>query len=258
MAVITLISDFSHSDASVAIAKGILLQYMPDAVLIDISHDVQQFNRKQCAYLLAASWRNFPPGSFHISLADVFYGSRPALVMAEHNGHYFLAPDNGILPQAFKNEKQNGKLCMQLEGTHSFPAWMKAAADTIESLLRNKGLIHELPAVELKVLPTLTSGKPDVYNCEVVDIDAFDNVVIDFTRYDWDVLGNKRPFVIKLPLFEPLTTVKNNYNEVKEGEALCRFNSSGYLEICIYRGRAASLLGLKLGKRRNLVQIEFK
>jgi hypothetical protein len=104
----------------------------------------------------------------------------------------------------------------------------------------------------------LKSADANTVVCEVVNIDAFENVVLDFTRSDLERMGDERKFAIRLPLFDPLSNIKLNYNDVIEGEALCRFNSSDYLEICINHGRAASLMGLKLGKRKNQVQIEFQ
>jgi S-adenosylmethionine hydrolase len=51
--------------------------------------------------------------------------------------------------------------------------------------------------------------------------------------------------------------LKKNYRDVAPGKKLCRFNSNGYLEICLNQGKAASLFGLKLGSIHNDIKITF-
>jgi len=40
--------------------------------------------------------------------------------------------------------------------------------------------------------------------------------------------------------------ISKKYNDVDEGDMVCLFNSSGYLEIAINKGKAENLLGLKI------------
>ena len=40
--------------------------------------------------------------------------------------------------------------------------------------------------------------------------------------------------------------ISTRYNDVDEGDMLCLFNASGYLEIAINKGKAEHLLGLKI------------
>ena len=104
MACITLMSDFGLQDASVASAKGILMQYAPAIPIVDISHLIEPYHLQQAAYILASAYRNFPEGTCHVLLFDVFAEKDPRLLLCEKDGHYFLAPDNGILALAFSAE----------------------------------------------------------------------------------------------------------------------------------------------------------
>ena len=51
---------------------------------------------------------------------------------------------------------------------------------------------------------------------------------------------------------DDITALSNNYNDVENGEPLCRFNSTGYLELALNHAPAASLLGLDSFNTSNL------
>lgn len=51
-----------------------------------------------------------------------------------------------------------------------------------------------------------------------------------------------------------LDRIRNSYYDVPEGEAVCFFNTRGYLEIGIHGGNASDLLSLPEGKN---IWIEF-
>ena len=84
MGCITLLSDFGLADASVASAKGILIQHKPLANIIDISHQVEPFHLQQAAYLLLAAYSNFPKGTCHVLLFDIFSDNTPTMLLCEN------------------------------------------------------------------------------------------------------------------------------------------------------------------------------
>jgi S-adenosylmethionine hydrolase len=43
-----------------------------------------------------------------------------------------------------------------------------------------------------------------------------------------------------------ITSISKSYQDVSEGEMLALFSTSGHLEIAINKGKASSLLGLKM------------
>jgi len=52
MAIITLTTDFGENDFHVSSLKGAIYSLMPEAVVIDISHQVSPFDLLQTAYLV--------------------------------------------------------------------------------------------------------------------------------------------------------------------------------------------------------------
>ncbi|RYD55084.1 MAG: hypothetical protein EOP56_17080 [Sphingobacteriales bacterium] len=257
---ITLLSDFGLQDSSVAAAKGILMQYNPDARLVDISHLIEPFHLQQAAYILAAAYEHFPKGTCHLLLFDIFYGDTPRLVLCEKNGYYFLAPDNGILPLAFGNDYGKVWKYFELTAPFVFKDWIHAAAKVCNELKSKKTEQLELEPYELKNAPQHCQARVDgnTVECHVIHIDRFENVIINMTKEQFETVGKGRPFRIEFMRDEQLTELSDNYLVVKEGEKLCRFNSTGYLEIAINRGRAASLFGLKLFKERHLIYNTIK
>ncbi|HRO42925.1 MAG TPA: SAM-dependent chlorinase/fluorinase [Flavipsychrobacter sp.] len=260
MSCITLLSDFGLIDASVASAKGILMQYTPHIPIIDISHSIEPFHGQQAAYILASAYKNFPEGSVHIILFDVFSEKEPRLLLCENEGHYFLAPDNGILSLAFNNKPDNVWSCMELTKQNVFKDWLHQAASIIKQLQTSSAASLQLKSCELKNAPVhwLPKVNGNVVECHVIHIDRFENVVINITQTQFEEVQKGRPFRIQFMRDEEINTLRKHYSDEREGEKLCRFNATGYLEIAINRGKAASLFGLRLHQKQHVMYNTIK
>src|SRR5579863_1874272 len=95
--VITLLTDFGSADHYAGAMKGVMLGICPDAQLVDISHEIAPYAITEAALTLSLAWTCFPEGTVHLVVVDPGVGSarRPIAVAAA--GHYFVAPDNGVL-----------------------------------------------------------------------------------------------------------------------------------------------------------------
>jgi len=259
MGCITLLSDLGLQDASVASIKGILMQVCPQETIIDISHNVFPFHLHQGAYLLSAAYANFPKGTCHLVLCDIFSDSRPKLVLGEKEGHYFLAPANGVLSLAFTNTLTNAWQCNDLRDNGSLKDWIRESATVINQIRENDGQLnlepHELKNASANWRPKIEGNTVE---CHVIHIDTFGNVVLNITAEMFARIGRNRPFIIQLMRDEKIDHLSRRYFDVKEGEKLCRFNSAGYLEISINRGNAADLLGLRLYRDKHLIYNTIK
>lgn len=260
MGCITLLSDFGLADASVASAKGVLMQHSPQSVLIDISHQVEPFHLQEAAYLLLATYKSFAPGTCHILLLDIFSEHNPTMLLCEKEGHYFIAPDNGILSLAFGRSIDTVWKCAELQEGSEIRTWLHEAGKIIASLQHKTGTELNLNNCELKIAPQHWQPKvePSAVECQVIHIDRFENVVINLTREQFEKVGRHRPFRIRFMRDEEITELSTHYHNVKQGEKLCRFNSTGFLEIAINRGKAASLFGLKLHREQHLMYNTIK
>ncbi len=260
MSCITLLSDFGLQDASVASAKGILMQHAPDAQFVDITHLVEPFHLQQAAYLLLASFRNFPKGTCHVLLFDIFSEKSPRLVLCEYEDHYFLAPDNGVLSLAFGAEPYSVWQCFELITPGIFKDWLNETGRVAALLQTNKPSVLGFAACTLKNAPHhwLPKISEDEIECHVIHIDRYENVVINLRREDFEEHIKDRSFSIQFMRNEELSTLSTHFYNVAEGMKLCRFNATGYLEIAINRGKAASLFGFKLFREKHLIYNSIK
>ncbi|MBA3829974.1 MAG: SAM-dependent chlorinase/fluorinase [Taibaiella sp.] len=248
MSCITLLSDLGLRDATVAAARGILMQAIPNVVLTDITHLVEPYHMQQAAYLLASASRHYPAGTCHIVLFDIFSEKIPRLVLCHKDGQYYLAPDNGVLALAFGAANMDVWICHELQPPGTFKDWITEAGKIAASLQSIMPADLGVKKCELKNAPQ--NCRPLVeansVECQVIHIDRFENIVINITKPQFESIGRHRPFRISFMRDEEITEISMHYYDVKPGEKLCRFNDAGYLEIAINRGPAASLIGLQI------------
>jgi S-adenosylmethionine hydrolase len=257
---ITLLSDFGLHDASVAYAKGVIMQYTSHLPIVDISHLIEPFHLQQAAYVLASCYNSFPKKTCHVALFDVFYEKEATMLLCEKNGQYFLAPDNGILSLAFDKTIDNVWSCHKLKAEDGFKNWLQKTGELLLKLDKSNPGDLGLTACELKNAPVhwLPKIEGNTVECHVIHIDRFENVVLNITRQQFEKIGANRNFMIQFMRDEEISHISKHYTDVKEGEKLCRFNTAGYLEIAINRGKAASLFGLKVHRDKHLMYNTIK
>lgn len=94
---VSLLSDWGARDPSPAICRGVVLGIAPDALIVDISHEVEKFNIRHAALLLWCALPFLPIGS-HVAVVDPGVGGeRRALAVETARGDYLVGPDNGLL-----------------------------------------------------------------------------------------------------------------------------------------------------------------
>ena len=243
--IITLLSDLGAGNTSVSAARAALIGCGSEVQLIDMSHNVAPFDLRQAAYILLSAWRHFPKGSVHVVMVDVLGGHMPRMLLIEMEDHYFIVPDNGIITLAFGEVSFAARLCYEFSRSVFFSEWVDKAATVLKCILQ--GDTDQYTHFNSHTQPVLTEPvvHQDSIECSILSLDRYENVILDITREQFNRLINSRPFRIRTMKLGDITTLSQNYNDVDEGKALCRFNIAGYLEIAVYHGRAASILGIK-------------
>src|SRR5437867_9544994 len=94
---ITLLTDFGDADSYVGEVKGVLLSQVHGAALVDITHQVPPGDVRAAQYILSRVWHRFPQGSVHLAVVDPGVGTDRSALAASTAGHFFVAPDNGLL-----------------------------------------------------------------------------------------------------------------------------------------------------------------
>ena len=94
---ITLLTDFGTADSYVGEVKGVLLSQVHGVVLADITHQVAPGDVRAAQYILSRVWQRFPQGTVHLAVVDPGVGTSRRALAAQTAGHFFVAPDNGLL-----------------------------------------------------------------------------------------------------------------------------------------------------------------
>jgi S-adenosylmethionine hydrolase len=214
-------------------AKTTLMSYAPGSVLVDISHHVPLHGLRQAAFLLVSSCRHFPLGSVHIVLVGVFTDEQPRMLLAQKDGHFFIAPDNGILSLAFGSEPFDSWLCHEFNKPFIFREWIVHAGLAISEMHKG-GKLPFMPCIVNKSPGILQPGiMPYGVECNILCIDHYENVVLGINKEQFDIIFKNRPFKIQIARMKDITAICHNYNDVPVGAPLCRFDNAGFLEIAV-------------------------
>src|SRR5437016_14431404 len=107
--VVTMTSDFGLHDGYVAAMKGVIYALLPDAVVVDISHEIAPQQIHEGAFILYRAYRYFPASAVHVAVVDPGVGSarRPIALVTGHGT--FVGPDNGIFTYVLGAEQLRGQ-----------------------------------------------------------------------------------------------------------------------------------------------------
>ena len=262
MALITLTSDIGVQDFMPAAIKGQIMQIDASFQTIDITHLLSPFNYPQAAYVIQNAITNFPLGTFHLILINLFDQKVDHLLIAFHKGQYFGCADNGLLTMIL-GEEPEAVIAIDIDNskpknTISFANCITKAFSKInkgESLF-NIGNND----IEIKIQKSLRAllGSNWIEG-QIIFIDNYENVVINIKREEFEEQRNGRNFSIVFKRDESIEKISETYADVQEGEKVAIFNSAGYLEIAINKGNAAGLFGLSSysEKQQNLLKAQF-
>ncbi|MFT6845199.1 MAG: S-adenosylmethionine hydrolase [Flavobacteriales bacterium] len=264
MAVITLISDMGTSDYYVAAIKGTILSSNPNAIIVDITHEVPPFNISYAGFTLKHCFKDFPLGTVHIIGVLPESDEQTNHIAVSYEGHFFIGADNGLFSLIFDREPDHIVVLNNMNQTHSqsFPTkTIFAQAATFLSLGKP---IEELGVSTMDyrrtfgLLPTATE---DLLKGSVIHIDRYGNLISNITRQEFDNQQKGRPFRIVFGKSGyNITQISKQYNDVGEAKAVAIFSENGLLEIAINKGAkghgggASQLFGMKT---YDVIRIEF-
>ncbi len=245
MPVISLISDWNSADYYIGAVKGRILSSIPDAVIVDINHQIEPFNLIQAVYVLKNAYKNFPKGSIHIIAVNSETDEKRKHVIVKYDGHYFIGADNGIF--FLMTEGQIEQLIeIEEKPTGGFPE-LNIFADLACEILKNKDIeqLGKSKKELFRQLPMLPMYEESKIIGKVIYIDSYHNVITNVSKDLFDEIGKNRSFKIFVQSNKSvITKINKKYNETENGELLAIFNSVGLLEIAIARAKAAQLLSL--------------
>lgn len=251
-------------DYYVAAIKGAILSQLPDARIVDISHEIKPFDTTHAAMVIRNCFFEFPKGSVHLIGVNPDGSEDEPHLIVEYEGHFFVGADNGVFSLIF-DKKPDAVVKLDLP-------W---ESDNLTFPMRNlfvKAACHLIRGGTPEVIGKRTEGirqaqrmhpliDQSVIRAHVVHIDAYGNIISNCTRDLFKEVGKGREFIIQLPkVHYDIRKIHTHYNQVPAGEKVASFNSAGNLEIAINKGApqngggASNLLGVRVG---DIIRIEF-
>jgi S-adenosylmethionine hydrolase len=256
---IVFMTDFGVVDDSVTICKGVMYSVMPDARIVDLSHQVTPFSILDGARFLYGATPYFPAGTVFTVVIDPGVGStRKAVVIKSKRGQYFVLPDNGLI--TFVAQRDGLDSAREITNTD----WMigKALSSTFHGrdifspagahLARGDDWTQVGPVVEVNSLVRLDvdAAKTDGTGLhgEVIATDGpFGNLVSNVDAEDFLKLGYSRgqsvPVTIGDTKFD-LPFVKT-FSDVPLTKPLLYIDSRGHVGFAVNQGSFAATYGMK-------------
>lgn len=258
MSIITLTSDLGAKSYYPSVIKGVILSRCPSATLVDVSHEVSNYDIMEAAYLVKNMYGAFPQGSVHLIAVDPEVLTASAGIALAYQDHFFVGPNNGLM----------GLICEQgsyqaVEITHEaviqsqYPRSFRAAREfaPAAAFLAGGGELEELGAAT--AIRDLYWGAPsysgDCLRGKIIHIDKFGNAITNIRKQDFLEVKNGRRFEIFIRNIR-LKRIVNTYADVSKADALAIFGENSSLEIAMREASAADLLGLKV---HDMITIEF-
>ncbi len=241
---VVLLTDFGTRDHYVGVMKGVILSRVPEATLVDLTHEIPPQDVRAAAYELRVSYRYFPKGSVFLCVVDPGVGTERRALVIRAAGRFFVGPDNGLFTLVLKEESEAEIRAVEVErfkrpGASTTFHGRDLFAPVAAEILRGRSLSAFGPRIEDPVRISFPEPEPvpGGLRVPVLRVDRFGNLILNLSSLE---LSSARFRVVVEGRRVPLV---KTYAEVSEGEPLALFGSDGFLEIAVNQGSAAEVFG---------------
>jgi len=255
--IITLTSDYGSRDSFAASMKGVILKVNAQAQIVDLSHEIGPQDIWEAAFTLKSAYTAFPKGTVHLAVVDPGVGSgrRPIIVVTE--SYYFVGPDNGLFSLIYQEAERirvhhitSSHYYIPNPGPtfHGRDIFAPAAAWLTKGI--PSGNFGEEITDFVKLNVPLAKKTVNGFEGHVVHIDRFGNAISNITYKDIQSLvpeGGQLGAVSVDVAGKEIKGLKTFYAEAAPGEPGAIINSSGHLEIFLFKQNARTALSIKRG-----------
>jgi S-adenosylmethionine hydrolase len=258
--IITLTTDFGLKDPYAAEMKAAILSIYPNAVIVDITHEIAKFNIRMGAYVLASAVPYFPKGSVHVAVVDPGVGTRRRPILIQTRQGFFVGPDNGLLVLAA--EKQGIMRVHELANprfmlpkvSHTFHG-RDIFAPAAAHLLNRVKPAEFGPEIREAAKPEFANvtRRKGVLVGEVLHVDGFGNIITNINEEEVVQSHVKGAVSVELPSYKLKLKLGKAYGEAEPQEPLALIGSHGFLEIALNQGNAAEKFETKPGDKIKLL-----
>ncbi len=251
MAIISLTTDWQHRDYYLGALKGRLLSICPGAQLVDLSHNVDNYNISQASFIIKNAFIHFPKGSIHIIGIKSEETPEHLHLVVKYKDHYFIGADNGIFSLVMKGEPEEIVRIENIEKEDNFLTFpeLNIFAKAASHIINHQSL-SELGSTQkelYRLVPIRALIQKGTITGQVIYIDSYGNLITNISKELFESVRQEREFEILVQSNHyRISKINQNYHETSEGDFLALFNSSGLMEIAINKGNLAELLQLEI------------
>jgi S-adenosylmethionine hydrolase len=217
--------------------KAAIHRVTPQALILDLCHDLAPFAPRPAAYLLAALLPYLPAGACMVAVVDPGVGTARRGLVLEGSGMRLIGPDNGLLAVA---AQRLDRPCWHalpppqevFSATFQGRDWFAPAAARLQA-----GRKVALQA--LGVQPPEGCDWPPDHAC-VIYIDRYGNAMTGLR-------AETLPVNSVLEVGGQQLVGGRTFADVPVGEAFWYANSCGLVEVAVNQGQAARMLDLEVG-----------
>lgn len=251
--VITFITDFGLRDGFVGIMKGVIRGITPTADIVDISHDIPAQDISAAGFVLNNAYPYFPPGTIHTIVVDPGVGSGRAIILAEANDQFFLAPDNGVLAYVIKHFHIDNVISVtnakyfrpDISNTFHGRDIFAPVAAHLANGINPADLGESTTNFDHGKIPQLLFEEKAVLG-KIVYIDIFGNLITNISQQVLPPNAINAKLQVKFKK-ESIDGIFSSYKKGKPGQLLAIWGSSGNLELALKNKRAAEKTGAAVG-----------
>jgi len=257
MAIITLTSDWGQADYYVAAVKGALYTAIPDATVVDITHNIEPWDIASAAFIIKNCYKNFPKGTIHIIAVETEESSDKPHIALKADGHYFIGTDNDIFSLILGDTPYEAVTIEVIQDSDYFTFTTRDRFVKVAAMIAEGHTFSEIGKPYPQIRKCVTF-QPTIVGSSihgiVTFVDSYENLVTNITKELFDKVRNGRSFEIRIGKYV-IEEICHSYTEVAIPDIVALFGTHGFLEIAMNHGKAASLLGLS---RDSSVDIIFK
>jgi S-adenosylmethionine hydrolase len=252
----TLTTDFGLKDPYAAEMKAAILGICPNAVIVDVTHNIAKFNIRMGAYVLASAAPYFPKGTVHVAVVDPGVGTQRRPILIQTKQGFFVGPDNGILVLAA--EKQDITRIHELSNPrfrlpkvsntfHGRDIFSPAAAHLLNGVKPEEfgPEIREAAKPEFAKI----KRKNGVLVGEVLHVDGFGNIITNISEKEVAQIHVEASVSVELPSCKLKLKLCKAYGETNPRQPVALIGSHSFLEIALNQGNAAKKFKTKVGDK---------
>ena len=265
---ICFLSDYGLGDDFVGLCKGVMLRIAPGAPIVDLTHEVPDFEVMAGADILEHATRYMPEDAIYLAVVDPGVGTeRRALALSSADGAFLVGPDNGLLVPAVESlggitsavSLTNADYQVQPVSStfHGRDIFAPAAAHLAAGLdLNHLGELVD-PTSLVRVEPfAMEKEDANTLVATVIAVDRYGNARFSVKEEE---AGLKFGMSLELEANEGggmLVRYVETFGHSKVGDLVLVPDSHQRLSLSVNQGNASRALGLEAGDRMRLTLLK--